>query len=138
MHTMLSRGIDWLAKMQKQHLAVPVIYERLPRDGRKRGQRVEVLAVMGRSGVDGDTAVDSVRVDAEAMDFLIDASILKFGKTEIEPRTDDRIHVKGGSQILVYEVVSNVLGSPPWRWSDSHRTIRRISTKLASAKGKRK
>ena len=88
------------------------------------------LAVLGRTEATGEASVDSVRVDAEGVDFLIAAADLAFGRQEVEPRADDRVYLMRDGRTLVYEVLPQSGGSPPWRWSDPQRTIRRIAAKL--------
>ncbi|MCL2001330.1 MAG: hypothetical protein FWG74_07845, partial [Planctomycetes bacterium] len=89
-----------------------------------------VMAVLGRLEATGEASVGPVRVDAEAIDFLIVAAELVFGNREVEPRSDDRVYLSRDGRTLVYEVMPRNSGNPPWRWSDPQRTIRRISVKL--------
>ena len=128
---MMARGMAWLARMEQRHAAVPVVYERPGVEGR-RAKRVAVMAVHGRAEATGEASVDSVRVDAEGVDFLIAAADLAFGRHEVEPRADDRVYLKRGGRTLVYEVLPQTGGTPPWRWSDPQRTIRRIGAKLVN------
>ena len=132
MADMMSRGMAWLARMGRRHAAVPVVYERPGVEGR-RARRVTLMAVLGRAEATGEASVDPVRVDAEGVDFLVAAADLVFGRREVEPRADDRVYLKRDGRTLVYEVLPSTGGAPPWRWSDPHRTIRRISAKLVDA-----
>jgi hypothetical protein len=127
---MLARGMAWLSRAVRLHAAIPVLYER-PADGeRKRARRVTVMAVLGRPEGVGEASIEPVRVDAEAVDFLISAADLVFGRQAVEPKPDDRVYLKRDGRTLIYEILPRTGGSPPWRWSDPQRTIRRIHAKL--------
>ena len=130
---LMSRGVAWLSKTLRHCAGVPVLYERPATDGRRRARRVVVMAVLGRAEATGEASVEPVRLDAEAVDFLVATADLVFGRQMVEPRTDDRVYLERDGRTLVYEVLPPSGGNPPWRWSDPQRTIRRIHAKLTEA-----
>lgn len=129
MPDLMERAMAWLARMQRRHFAVPVVYERRPRD-RGRTRSIPCLAVLGRPGATGEESVAAIRIDADELDFLIAAAELALRGRRFAPRTDDRIVLTRNGARCVYEVLPRGDG-PPWRWSDPQKTIRRIHGKLS-------
>lgn len=121
---LMSRGMRWLARWQRRHLAVPVVYER-PASPGVRALLLSVPAVLGGAGATSDTSVGPMRLDADDVDFLIAEADLRADGVPVEPRADDRVYRSLDGTTHVYEVLPRG-GDKPWRWSDPQRTIRRI------------
>jgi hypothetical protein len=83
-----------------------------------------------------DVADGLMMVDAKSRDFLIPVESLTRGITIIEPQKGDTIEECAGDADIVqatYTVMQPNTGTPPWRWHDRTRTIRRIHTKETAA-----
>ena len=129
MLNLMEKGVAWLARQQRRHFAVPVIYER-PSDAVANGVCcIPCQAVLGQPGATGEESVASIRIDATELDFLIVADELVWNGRRLEPKVDDRILLQRGGMTQVYEVLPRG-GGPPWRWSDPQKTILRLHTKL--------
>ena len=120
MGDLLERGSAWLDEQRLKHLSRTVTY--------KRGEdSAEVRASIGRTVFE---VTDSVGVAerTESRDFLIPASGLVLGGSQVLPKQGDRIEETQDATVYVYEVLAP--GQEPcWRFSDSYRRTLRVHTK---------
>lgn len=109
----LQRGASWLAGKLQDVAAQTVTYSR-------GATSVSVPATLGSTLLKLGIETGGVRIERTDKDFMIAAADLG-----LTPQAKDRIQLSS----QVYEVRS-IGNEPAWRWSDPHRTILRIHTKL--------
>lgn len=127
MANLLQQADDWLAGMFQKHASSEVVY-------RWSGGSVNLQATMGRTRFELHTG-DGVLTELESRDFIVVWEEFR-AKVGSEPKPGDRIEEFGpeaGPAECVYEVMSPGDG-PCWRFSDLHRRLIRIHTKLVQSK----
>ncbi len=124
MPDLLAFGMEWLADRLKAFAARSVIYRRGTED-------VTVAAVIGRTLLKLDDGYGGVRMEWTDRDFLIRPEDLVLGANAVLPERGDTIRETVETTTFVYEVMAPGK-EPAWRWSDPHRRMLRIHTKLIS------
>lgn len=124
MPDLLAFGMDWLADRLKAFAARSVVYHR-------GTEEVTVAAVIGRTLLKLDDGYGGVRMEWTDRDFLIRPEDLVVGGTAVLPERGDTIRETVETTTFVYEVMAPGK-EPAWRWSDPHRRMLRIHTKLIS------
>jgi len=118
----LQDGLTWLRDQLKANASQEVIY-------RRGAEEVTLKAVVGRTLLKLDDGYGGVRMEWTDRDFLIAAEDLILGGQRVLPKRGDRILETHDGKTLVFEVLAPG-NEPEWRWSDPHRTLLRIHTKL--------
>jgi len=118
----LQDGLTWLRDQLKANASQEVIY-------RRGAEEVTLKAVVGRTLLKLDDGYGGVRMEWTDRDFLIAAEDLILGGQRVLPERGDRILETHDGKTLVFEVLAPG-NEPEWRWSDPHRTLLRIHTKL--------
>ncbi|MGL6097127.1 MAG: hypothetical protein ACRC7O_15185 [Fimbriiglobus sp.] len=122
MPDLIAFGMDWLADRLKAFAARTVVYRRGTED-------VTVAAVIGRTLLKLDDGYGGVRMEWTDRDFLIRPEDLVLGGNAVLPERGDTIRETVETATFVYEVMAPGK-EPAWRWSDPHRRMLRIHTKL--------
>lgn len=122
MGDLLSEGLQWLTEELLAHCGRTVTY-------RRGADEVTLQAVIGRTLLKLDDGYGGVRMEWTDRDFLIAADDLVLGGEKTLPQRGDQVRETVDGQTLVYEVLAPG-NEPEWRWSDPHRTLLRIHTKL--------
>ena len=121
MGNLLQTGSEWLADQLKAHASAGVVFV--------RGlDQVTVLATVGRTEFEIDDGSGIVQ-RIQSRDYLIQAADIVIGGSETLPVPGDRIHETQGDTTFVYEVLAPG-NEPCWRYSDPHRKLLRVHTKL--------
>lgn len=111
MADMIARGMAWLAATMSSKAATAVTYE-------TDSDSVSVLATRAITEFEVEDGT-GMAVTGHVVDFIISAALF-----EIEPVPGHRIIDAG----RVYEV-SKFSDEDCWRWSNAHKTARRIHTR---------
>ncbi len=72
---------------------------------------------------------DGASIEFGEIDFMIDASTLKFNDVLVEPRKGARIACTLNEIACVFEIREPSTGDPAWRYSGTDRTIYRVHCK---------
>lgn len=122
MADMMATGIDWLAGQLKANASKTVTY-------RRRQLSVSLSATIGRTTF--ETADDfGVVQQTESRDFIVEAADLILDGEQTLPMRGDLIEETVAGETHVYETLP-LPGEQLWRYSDPHRVMLRIHTKLA-------
>jgi len=122
MADMLEAANQWLADKLKTHVSRQIVY-------RRGGDEVTLQATVGRTLLKVDDGYGGVRMVWTDRDFLLAAQDLVLGGRPTLPERGDQILETVNGQTRTYEVMAPG-NEPEWRWSDPHRTMLRIHTKL--------
>jgi len=121
MADLLARASEWLEDVCRQHLAEAVVYER-------DGWAIEVTATRSYRRYDvTDEYGASVRADST--DFLVLADDLRLAGERFAPQAGDRIRVRRGEAVDIYEVMAPGAGMSAAEPADPYTTAWRIHTK---------
>lgn len=126
MPDLMQQGAALVDGVRRSHLAHEVTY-------RRGMEAAAVPATVGRT-VFEQTDESGLYTRFESRDFIFSRSDLVLAGAEATPEAGDRIEESDGDLIRVYEVMAPG-GESPWRWSDPHRTMMRVHTKLVSTEG---
>ncbi|MBA2626726.1 MAG: hypothetical protein H0U85_01830 [Gemmatimonadales bacterium] len=114
--------LEWFQRRLQNHAAGQVVYQ-------LGGLEVEVPATIGRTLLKVSDGQGGFQMHWTDRDFLIAAVHLVLAGVGVEPTRGAQIREAVGGQVELYEVLAPGQ-EPVWRWSDPHRTIYRIHTKL--------
>ena len=122
MGDMLRDGADWLASMQRTHVAGTIRYER------PGTQLVVSTLIAGVATTVFEQMTDTGIIRSESADWIVHADDLVFDDgTAFEPERGDLIiDTSRDGYATTYEVRGPDLSTPPWRWADRHRRQARI------------
>jgi hypothetical protein len=115
---LLALGTSWLAGQLSAHASRPVSYAR-------GAHSVALDATLGRTLFKLDDGEGGILMEWSDRDFLIPGAMLVLAGQPSTPARGDTITLDGRT----YEVLAPG-GEPPWRWSDPHRVLLRVHTKL--------
>ena len=118
MANLLKTGSDWLAQQLESSCASPIVVHLSTGD-------VACDAVYART-IDEDFDGQGTRTLSRSVDFIVSEDALP-----VPPTTDDYI-TADGTRYQVSEYGQDANG---WRWTDSHRNMRRIHTREVSSDG---
>lgn len=126
MTSLLQKGVAHLARIVLKHASVRVIYV----DGE---DSCELDAVVGNTRRDVANQ-EGVIAEFESRDYIVDPQALRLSTGTVLPR-DGALIVERTCDGDRTHVVSAIPGESHWRWSDPHRKLMRIHTRLASTGG---
>ena len=118
MGDLLKTGSDWLAQRLEDTCASPIVVHLLSGD-------VACNAVFART-IDEDWDGQGTRTVSRSVDFEVTAEALP-----VPPEKGDYITADGTR----YEVTEYGQDANGWRWTDSHRNMRRIHTREVTSDG---
>ena len=121
---MLKTGVTRLAALMKSHGSSLVTVSRHGED-----DLVDVSATVGSSPF---LIADAYGFETHIRmrDYLITAADYVFGGVIVEPQDGDQIIEVDGDVTRTFEAMSPDSDEPSWRYSDPHRVMLRIHTKL--------
>lgn len=123
MSNFLAKGAAHLARTVLKHASVRVVYV----DG---DDSCELDAVVGSTRREVATP-EGLVAEYESRDYLVDPQELRLSTGNVLPTEGAHILERGCDGERTY-VVSAIPGESHWRWSDQHRKLMRIHTRLVS------
>lgn len=121
---MMEWGQGWLSDQLHANMSQPVVYQR-------GGKKIALCATFGTkmyrySDINGNSFVQHTDKD-----FIIPCNLMKIDGVAFFPDYGDKIRVRRGGTVEVYEVMAPN-GEAPWTYSGPYNIMVRIHTKLTA------
>lgn len=120
---LVSRSLKVAVRVLKKSAGVTVTIRR----GALSGTATAIKGQSEHEQVDDTGAiVEQVRL----LDWLIAPAEYMLGGEAVEPKAQDLIEEVSGGVTYTYKVLSPIAGQEPWRYTDPHKTLLRVHSKL--------
>lgn len=117
---LLAQGEEWLHDQRHEHMTSAVTYSR-------GAEEITINATIGKTERDVFDA-NGTMMKVMGRDYIVQTADLVLGGEPVEPKRGDQIRETSGSQVHVYEVMSEG-NHPAWRHGDRAGKTFRIHTK---------